>query len=116
MEFTDQNTTCFDDGGNDDDIYMITDYEGGLLISERGHWYPVLIYDKSRKDIDYDNHKAYELRRMYEWSERGEVKKSRFCRAGGAGTPVALSGSFHSRPTSSAPKTTTMVENDLDVN
>jgi len=26
-----------------------------------------LIYDKSRKDIDYDKHKAYELRRMYEF-------------------------------------------------
>ena len=61
IKFTDRNTPWFDD-----DIYMITDVEGCLLISERGYSYPVLIYDKSRKDIDYDKHKAYELRRMYE--------------------------------------------------
>jgi len=47
--------------------------------------------------------------------KRREIKKSRCRRGGGAGTPVALSGSFHSRPTTSAPKTTTLVKNDLDI-
>ena len=66
IEFSDRNTTWFDDGENDDDIYTITDFEGCLLISERGYTYPVLIYDKSRKDIDYDKYKAYELKCMSE--------------------------------------------------
>ena len=66
IEFTDRNTTWFDDGENDGDIYKITDFKGCLLIGERGYSYPVLVYDKSRKDIDYDKHKAYELKRMYE--------------------------------------------------
>ena len=66
IEFTDENTTCFDDEEDTDGIYMVTDFEGGLLISELAYSYPILIYDKSRKDIDYDKHKAYELKRMYE--------------------------------------------------
>ena len=45
---------------------MLTDFEGGLLISELGYSYPILMYDTSRKDIDYDKHKAYELKRRYE--------------------------------------------------
>ena len=65
IKFTDRNTTWFDD-----DIYMITDVEGCLLISERGYSYPVLIYDKSRKDINYDPKKARELRSRYELSIR----------------------------------------------
>jgi len=66
IKFTDRNTTWFDDGENDDDIYMITDFEGCLLISEKNYSYPILIYDKSRKDVDYDKHKAYALKRVYE--------------------------------------------------
>ena len=62
IEYTDQNTTWFDDVDNHDDIYMITDFEGCLLISEQGYSYPILIYDKSRKDINYDQHKASELK------------------------------------------------------
>jgi len=46
---------------------------------------------------------------------RGEINKPRCRRGGGAGTPVALPGFFHSRPTTSAPKTTTLVKNDLDI-
>lgn len=65
IEFTDENTTWFDDCDNDDDIYMITDFEGCLLISERGYSYPILIYDKSRKDIEYDKHKAHDVRCIY---------------------------------------------------
>ena len=66
IEFTDENTTWFDDEENTDGIYTVTDFEGGLLISELSYSYPILIYDTSRKDIDYDKHKAYELKRRYE--------------------------------------------------
>jgi hypothetical protein len=66
IEFTDQNTTWFDDEENTNGVYRVTDFEGGLLISELDYSYPILIYDKSRKDIDYDKHKANELRLMYE--------------------------------------------------
>ena len=34
FEFTDKNTTWFDDCANDQDIYMITDVFCGLLIRE----------------------------------------------------------------------------------
>ena len=66
IEFTDQNTTWFDDEESTDGIYMVTDFEGGLLISELNYSYPILIYDKSRKDINYDPHKAYELKSWYQ--------------------------------------------------
>jgi len=66
IEFTDENTTWFDDEENTDGIYRVTDFESGLLISELSYSYPILIYDTSRKDIDYDKHKAYELKRRYE--------------------------------------------------
>jgi len=66
IEFTDQNTTWFDDEENTSGVYRVTDFEGGLLISELDYSYPILIYDKSRKDIAYDKRKAYELKRRYE--------------------------------------------------
>ena len=66
IEFTDENTTWFDDEENTDGIYKVTDFEGGLLISELPYSYPILIYDVSRKDIGYDKHKADELKRRYE--------------------------------------------------
>ena len=66
IEFTDENTTWFDDEENTSGVYRVTDFEGGLLISELDYSYPILIYDTSRKDIDYDKHKAYELKRRYE--------------------------------------------------
>ena len=66
IEFTDENTTWFDVEENTDGIYTVTDFEGGLLISELSYSYPILIYDTSWKDIDYDKHKAYELKCRYE--------------------------------------------------
>ena len=57
IKFTDRNTTWFDDDENDDGIYMIT---------ERGYSYPVLVYDKIRKDINYDQKKARQLKSRYE--------------------------------------------------
>jgi len=65
VEMTDKNTTCFDHCLNDHDIYTITDFEGGILISEFGYSYPVWIYDVSRADINHDQRKAKELRELY---------------------------------------------------
>ena len=62
VEFTEKNTTWFDDCEEITDIYMITDFEGGLLISERGCSYPVLVYEESRAGIRFDKKKAEELR------------------------------------------------------
>lgn len=61
IEFTDENTTWFEDCEKDDEVYMITDFEGCLLISQFGYYCPVLIYDESRTGICYDNNKAIEL-------------------------------------------------------
>ena len=58
IEFTDKNTTWFDDCDSDDDIYTITDIDGGLLIREFGYRYPVLIYDLSRSGINNDRNQA----------------------------------------------------------
>jgi hypothetical protein len=60
-EFTDENTTWFDNCVDDEDIYMITDFEGGILISEFGYGRPVWIYDVSRDDIGHEQQKAKEL-------------------------------------------------------
>jgi len=62
IEFTNQNTTWFDDVDNHKGIYMITDIRGCLLISERDYSYPIIIDDKTRKDINYDQKKARELK------------------------------------------------------
>ncbi len=67
VDFTNDNTTWF--GGlcrNTNDILKITDYEGGILISECSYNYPIRIYDISRADIGHDQKKAKELRRQYE--------------------------------------------------
>jgi len=65
IKFTDKNTTWFDDCVNDHDIHMITDTCGGLLISECGFDYPILVDGKSRADIDYSKLKALELKGLY---------------------------------------------------
>lgn len=64
--FTGDSTTWFDNCVNAFDIYSITDFEGGLLISEFGHSYPIWIYDTSRADIGHSRSKAFELRQRYE--------------------------------------------------
>ena len=68
IDFTDQNTTWFNDVDNHNGIYMITDISGCLLISERDYSFPILIDDKSRKDINYHQKKARELKNRYEMS------------------------------------------------
>lgn len=65
VEFTEKNTTWFYDCENYGEVEKITDLNGCLLISECGHNYPILIYDVSRKDIDYDRHKAFVLKYQY---------------------------------------------------
>ncbi len=62
---TDENTTWFDNCVDDQDIYMIADFEGGILISEFGYGRPVWIYDVTRAEIGYDQKKARELKDQY---------------------------------------------------
>jgi hypothetical protein len=60
FEFTDENTTWFDDVEGYD-IYRIADAFGGLLVQESGYTYPILIGDVSRSDIDSNQQKALKL-------------------------------------------------------
>ena len=63
FEFTDQNTTWFDNVEGCE-IYRIADAFGGILVQEAGYTYPVLIDDVSRSDIENDQFKASELLRQ----------------------------------------------------
>jgi len=65
-EFTDENTTYFDNCLDSEDVYMITDFTGGILISKFGYTYPFWIYDVSRDEIGHDQRKAKKLRDSYE--------------------------------------------------
>jgi hypothetical protein len=62
IEFTNKNTTWFDDCNSEEDIYTITDVNGGLLIRQFGYRYPVLIYDLTRAQINNDRSRV--LRHM----------------------------------------------------
>ena len=61
IAFTNKNTTWFDAADNNTEVSMIADFEGGLVISDSGYSYPVLIYDVSRSDINHDRLKALKL-------------------------------------------------------
>jgi len=63
--FTDENTTWFDNCTQSHDVYMITDFEGDLLIRELRYSYPVRIYGLCRADIGFDQRKAQELKNLY---------------------------------------------------
>jgi hypothetical protein len=65
VEFTKDNTTWFETYRTPRDIWMITDFKGGLLIREFDYTYPVWIYETSRADIDYSQKRARQLLRMY---------------------------------------------------
>lgn len=65
VELTKENTTWFRKGCHSHDIAMITDFQGGLLISEFGYDYPVWIYEISRADIGYSQKSARQVRRMH---------------------------------------------------
>ena len=62
---TDKNIIWFDNCEDDQDISMITDFEGGILISEFGYGRPVLIYEVTSSEIGYDQKKAKELKDQY---------------------------------------------------
>ena len=62
VEYTEENTTWFDSNDSREDIYMITDFAGGLLIKKCDYTYPVWIYDVSRAEINNDPNKAKEIR------------------------------------------------------
>jgi hypothetical protein len=64
VELTAENTTRFDPYGKPDDIAMITDFDGSLLITGCGRNYPIRIYDVSRSQINYDRIQAKELLRQ----------------------------------------------------
>lgn len=65
IAFTENNTTWFNEYRTSRDISMITDLEGGLLISEFDYTHPIWVYDVSRADIGHDREKAKQLRRQY---------------------------------------------------
>lgn len=66
VDYTEENTTWFKATGNASDIYMITDFKGGLLIRELGYSYPIWLYDISRADIGYSRKKAKQLSRLHD--------------------------------------------------
>ncbi len=66
VAFTNDNTTWFGNCRNTRDIYRITDYDGGILISPFDYGYPFRIYDVSRVDLGYDQRKARRLMNLYE--------------------------------------------------
>ena len=65
IEFTDENTTWFPHCKNADEVSMITDFEGGLLIRTFDYTYPTRIYDRSRAGIGYNRKEASRLLRLY---------------------------------------------------
>lgn len=64
VELTADNTTWFDDCENTDDIAMITDWDGDLLITGHGRDYPIRLYDTSRSLVNYDQLQTKELKRQ----------------------------------------------------
>jgi hypothetical protein len=65
VEYTQENTTWFDNWVESDDIEMITDVKGGILIKECSYNYPVWIYDITRDEIGNDQKKAKKIRSHY---------------------------------------------------
>ena len=65
INITKENTTWFEDIVENKGIRMLTDIEGGLLISEHNYNFPVLIYNVNRKDIDCDVYKALKLKESH---------------------------------------------------
>ncbi len=65
IDFTDENTTWFDDHEKIEEIHMITDFEGGLIIGGYNYEYPIFVYDISRSDINYDIKEVLDLQKTY---------------------------------------------------
>ena len=62
IEYTDENTTWLDDYESSDDIYMITDYNEGIVIKECNYTYPVWVYNRTRAEIGNDLEKVKNIR------------------------------------------------------
>ncbi len=65
IDFTDENTTWFDECEDSHGIFSITDLQGGILIKEADYTYPLYVYDISRADIGYDHSRARALHSQY---------------------------------------------------
>ena len=65
VEYSDENTTWFDDCSKPEDIFRLTDIGNGLLIKENNYNYPVLIYDVTRAGINHDALEAKRLMNIY---------------------------------------------------
>ena len=59
--FNEDTTTWFDGTGRPESVSMITDLDGNLLITRDKRDYPVIIYDVTRKSINYSREKAGKL-------------------------------------------------------
>ncbi len=44
---------------------MVTDFEGALIIGGYNYDYPILVYDISRSDINYDIKEVLDLQKTY---------------------------------------------------
>lgn len=64
VNITDENTTWFDSDEGPVNIRMITDFNGGLLVTRYGWDYPVLIYNAERAEINFSRKKAEKLLRL----------------------------------------------------
>lgn len=64
VELTADNTTWFDDCEKPEDIAMITDWDGDLLITGCGRDYPLRVYSASRSLVNYDQLQAKALQRQ----------------------------------------------------
>ena len=65
IDFTDENTTWFDDCEDSHGIFSITDLQAGILIKKPDYTYPLYVYDISRSDIGHDHRRARALHRQY---------------------------------------------------
>ncbi len=67
---TNENTTWFDDATNAQDVHTITDLDGGLLIAQLSHNYPIRFDGVSRADINYSERGAKNLTNSLKSSNR----------------------------------------------
>ncbi len=51
VELTKDHTTCFTSYRSPPDIWLITDFQGGLVVREFNYTYPVRVYETLRAEI-----------------------------------------------------------------
>jgi len=61
IEITKKNSTWLEDDIDTDSVYLITDFEDGLLIKQCNYNYPMWFYDVSRADIGHSRQEAQNL-------------------------------------------------------